>query len=34
MGRSMKDAGAFGRKIAGLLEVDEKTVPNGLRAGP
>ena len=30
----MKDAGAFRRKIAGLLEVDEKTAPNGLRAGP
>ena len=29
MGRCMKDAGASGRKIAGLLEVNEKTVQNG-----
>ena len=33
MGRCMKDAGASGRKIAGLLEVDEKTVRNALKAG-
>ena len=30
----MKDAGASGRKIAGFLGVNEKTVRNGLRAGP
>ena len=29
----MKDAGASGRKIAQLLEVDEKTVRNSLKAG-
>ena len=29
MGRCMKDAGASGRKIAALLEVNEKTVQNG-----
>ena len=34
MARRMKDAGASGRKIAQLLEVDEKTVRNALRAGP
>ena len=30
----MKDAGASGRKIAQLLEVNEKTVRNALKAGP
>ena len=34
MARRMKDAGASGRKIAQLLEVNEKTVRNALRAGP
>ena len=34
MARRMKDAGASGRKIALLLEVNEKTVRNALRAGP
>ena len=30
----MKDAGASGRKIAGLLEVNKKTVRNALKAEP
>ena len=34
LARRMKDAGASGRKIAGLLEVNEKTVRNALKAGP
>ena len=32
LARRMKDAGASGRKIAQLLEVDEKTVRNALKA--
>ena len=34
LARRMKDAGASGRKIAQLLEVNEKTVRNALKAGP
>ena len=34
LARRMKDTGASGRKIAGLLEVNEKTVRNALKAGP
>ena len=34
LARRMKDAGASGRKIAQLLEVNEKTVRNVLKAGP
>ena len=34
LARRMKDAGASGRKIAGLLEVNEKTVRNAMKAGP
>ena len=34
LARRMKDAGASGPKIAGLLEVNEKTVRNALKAGP
>ena len=34
LARRMKDAGASGSKIAGLLEVNEKRVRNALRAGP
>ena len=34
LARRMKDAGASGRKIAGLLEVNEKTVRNALKVGP
>ena len=32
--RRMKNAGTSGRKIAQVLEVDEKTVRNALKAGP
>ena len=32
LARRMKDAGASGRKIAQVLEVDEKTVRNALKA--
>ena len=32
--RRMKDTGASGRKIAQLLEVNEKTVRNALKSGP
>ena len=34
LARRMKDAGASGRKIAEILEVNEKTVRNALKAGP
>ena len=34
LARRMKDAGASGRKIAGLLEVNEKMVRNALKGGP
>ena len=34
LARRMKDTGASGRKIAELLEVNEKTVRNALKAGP
>ena len=34
LARRMKDTGASGRKIAGLLEVNEKTVRNALKVGP
>ena len=34
MTRRMKDTGASGRKTAEILEVNEKTVWNALRAGP
>ena len=34
LARRMQDAGASGRKIAQLLEVNEKTVRNALKAGP
>ena len=34
MVRRMKEAGASGRKIALLLEVDGKTVRNAMKAGP
>ena len=34
LARRMKDTGASGRKIAQLLEVNEKTVRNALKAGP
>ena len=33
LARRMKDAGASGRKIAEILEVNEKTVRNVLRMG-
>ena len=34
LARRMRDAGASGRKIAGLLEVNKKTVRNALKAEP
>ena len=34
MTRRMKDTGASGRKTTEILEVNEKTVWNALRAGP
>ena len=34
LARRMKDTGASGRKIAQLLELNEKTVRNALKAGP